>query len=81
MRYNFTGFYGSYGHILEHNDGTAYVEIIWNGYIPTEPYRKTYKNIKGAKIALGRMLEIYHITDIFEKRGNEYVKIHQTQKV
>lgn len=63
-RYNFSGFYGSYGKIEINNDGTAFVEIIWNGYIPTEPYRKTYKSLRGAKIALGRMLESYTLKEV-----------------
>ena len=60
-RYNFKGFYGSYGYILEHDDGTVFVEIIWNTCIPYEPYRKTYKNMRGAKIALARLLDVYTV--------------------
>lgn len=62
-RYNIKTFYGSYGHIIVHNDGKANLEIIWNGYIPTEPYRKTYKTLTGAKIALGRMCDSYTLTE------------------
>ena len=58
MTYTFRGFYGSYGKITE-NDGSFDLEIIWNGYLPQEPYRKTYTTLRGAKIALGRMLESY----------------------
>lgn len=65
-RYNFNGFYGSYGHINVEKSGVAHLEIIWNGYIPTEPYHKTYKTLRGAKIALGRMLESYTITKYSE---------------
>ena len=63
-RYNLKGFYGSYGYILEHDDGTAFIEIIWNGCLPSEPYRKTYKTFKGVKIALGRMLESYTLKEV-----------------
>ena len=62
-RYNFSTFYGSYGHILVHKNGTAHLEIIWNGYIPVKPYRKTYKSLKGAKIALGKMTDSYTLTE------------------
>lgn len=62
--YNFKGFYGSYGQIKVNNSGIAHLEIIWNGYIPTKPYKKTYKTLKGAKIALGRMLESYSISEV-----------------
>ena len=63
-RYNFSGFYGSYGKIEINNDGTAFLEIIWNAYIPIKPYRKTYKTLRGAKIALGRMLESYTLKEV-----------------
>lgn len=63
-RYNFSGFYGSYGYIKVNNDGTAFVEIIWNGYLPSAPYHKTYKTLRGAKIALGRMLESYTLKEV-----------------
>ena len=63
-RYNFKGFYGSYGHIKVNNAGIAYLEIIWNAYLPTKPYRKTYKSLRGAKIALGKMLEVYTIKEV-----------------
>ena len=63
-RFNFTSFYGSYGHIKVDNVGNAYLEIIWNAYIPIKPYRKTYKTLRGAKIALGKMLESYTIKEV-----------------
>lgn len=63
QRYNFKGFYGSYGHLIVNGDGTVFCEIIWNGCLPEEPYRKTYKSLRGAKIALGRMLDVYTLTE------------------
>ena len=68
-RYNFTGFYGSYGHILVNDDGSAFVEIIWNGCLPCEPFRKTYRTERGAKIALSRFLDSYRITDTYRTEG------------
>lgn len=62
-RYNIKTFYGSYGKLIEHNNGTCELEIIWNGYTPQKPYRKTYKSLKGAKIALGRMCDVYTLTE------------------
>jgi hypothetical protein len=62
-RYNFTTFYGSYGHMIVHNNGKTSLEIIWNGYIPQKPYRKTYKTFRGAKIALGRIADAYTLTE------------------
>ena len=62
-RYNFKGFYGAYGHILVNNDGTAKVEIIWNTCIHTPKFTKKYKSLKGAKIALSRMLDSYTLTE------------------
>ena len=61
--WNFTTFYGSYGKIVENQDGYD-LEIIWNGYFPQEPFRKTYNTLKGAKIALGRMCESYRIRQV-----------------
>lgn len=61
--YTFKGFYGSYGKIIE-NEGSYDLEIIWNGYFPQEPYRKAYKTLRGAKIALGRMLESYTMKEV-----------------
>ena len=58
-RYNYRGFYGDYGHIVVHNDGTANLEMIIGG----KSYRKKYKSLTGAKIALGRMSECYTITE------------------
>ena len=63
-RWNVKGFYGSYGHIVEHNDKTASIEIIWNTSVPLPPYRKNYKTLRGAKIALGRMLDSYTLEDV-----------------
>ena len=61
--YTFNTFYGSYGKIVEHNDGTCNMEIIWNGYFPEKPYRKKYKSLRGAKIALGRMCDAYTLKE------------------
>lgn len=58
-RYNYKGFYGDYGHMIVHNDGTTNLEMICNGKV----YRKKYKTFKGAKIALGRMSDSYTITE------------------
>ena len=60
--WNIRTFYGSYGKIEEHN-GQYHMEIIWNGYVPAEPYRKTYKTLRGAKIALGKMCDCYTLTE------------------
>jgi hypothetical protein len=62
-RYNIKSFYGSYGHIIEHNDGSCNMEIIWNTCIGLKPYRKKYKTLKDAKIALGRMCDVYTLTE------------------
>ena len=64
IRYNISGFYGEYGNIKVYNDGPARLEIVFNGYIPREMFCKRYKTLKGAKIALGKMLDIYHLTEV-----------------
>ena len=58
-RYNYKGFYGDYGHMIVHNNGTTNLEMIIGGKV----YRKKYKTFKGAKIALGRMSDSYTITE------------------
>lgn len=63
-RLNFTTFYGSYGHIIEHNDKTANLEIIWNAAGPIKPYRKKYKSLHGAKIALARLTDSYELKEV-----------------
>ena len=65
-RYNLKTFYGSYGKVIEHNNGNCDLEIIWNGYVPQKPYRKTYHSMRGVKIALGRMCDSYTLTAIKE---------------
>lgn len=59
-RYNYKGFYGDYGYILIHNNGTATLEMIVSG----KKYRKTYKSFRGAKIALGRMSDSYTLKEV-----------------
>lgn len=59
-RYNYKGFYGDYGHIVVHNDGTATLEMICSG----KKTRKTYKSFKGAKIALGKMSDSYTLKEV-----------------
>lgn len=59
-RFNYKGFYGDYGCIVEHNDATATLEMICSG----KKYRKTYKSLTGAKIALGRMSDSYTLTEV-----------------
>lgn len=63
-RYNLKTFYGSYGYIQENDDKSAYLEIIWNAAIPTTPYKKTYKSIRGAKIALARLVDSYTLQEV-----------------
>ena len=58
-RYNYKGFYGDYGHMIVHNDGTTNLEMIIGGRV----YRKKYKTFRGAKIALGRMSDCYTLTE------------------
>ena len=60
-RYNYSGFYGDYGHIIVHNDGTATLEMICYG---RKFHRKRYKSFTGAKIALGRMSDSYTLTEV-----------------
>ena len=62
-RYNYKGFYGDYGHIVVHNDGTANLEMIIPGFPTGKIYRKKYKTFTGAKIALGRMSDSYTLTE------------------
>ena len=59
VRYNCKGFYGDYGHIVVHNNGTANLEMICGGKI----YRKKYKTFKSAKAALTRMSDCYTLTE------------------
>lgn len=47
-RWNFTGFYGEYGYIIEHNNGTATLEMIAGMH----KYRKKYSTLKGAKMPI-----------------------------
>jgi len=63
-RWNIETFYGSYGHIQENDDKTAYLEIIWNGYVPTTQFGKTYKSLRGAKIALGKLTDLYTLKEV-----------------
>ena len=63
-RFNIKTFYGSYGYIQENDDKTAYLEIIWNASIPTEPHKKTYKSLRGAKIALAKLVESYELKEV-----------------
>ena len=41
-RWNFTGFYGEYGYIIEHKNGTATLEMIAGMH----KYRKKYSTLK-----------------------------------
>jgi len=59
-RWNFTGFYGEYGYIKEHNNKTATLEMIAGN----TKYRKTYKTLRGAKIALGKMSDAYTLKEV-----------------
>ena len=61
--YTFNTFYGSYGKIVEHNDGTCNMEIIWNAYTAHKPYRKKYKTLAGCKRALSIMCDAYTIKE------------------
>ena len=70
-RWNIKTFYGSYGYIQENDDKTAYLEIIWNGYTPTTPFKKTYKTLCGAKIALGRLTDSYTLEEVNQEANNE----------
>lgn len=63
-RYNYKGFYGDYGYILVHNDGTATLEMIIAGYPSGKKIRKRYKSLRGAKIALGRYSDSYTLTEV-----------------
>ena len=63
-RWNIETFYGSYGYIIENDDKTAKLEIIWNQHVPTAPYRKTYKSLRGAKIALGKLTDSYTLKEV-----------------
>lgn len=58
-RYNYKGFYGDYGHMIVHNDGTTKLEMVCGGKV----YCKKYKTFTGAKIALGRMSDSYTLTE------------------
>ena len=62
-RWNLSTFYGSYGYIQENDDKTATLEIIWNGYLPEAPFRKTYNTLRGAKIALGKLTDSYTLKE------------------
>lgn len=64
IRYNIRGFYGEYGYITKNDDGSSTLEIIANGYFPTPIIHKEYTSFKGAKIALGRMLDSYRLTEV-----------------
>ena len=59
-KWNINGFYGEYGYLKEHNDGSATLEII-AGY--QKDHRK-YKTLKGAKIALGKKCDSYKLTEV-----------------
>ena len=59
-RWNFKGFYGEYGYIVEHNNGTATMEMISGGH----KYHKKYKTLRGAKIALGNMSDSYELKEV-----------------
>lgn len=59
-RYNYKGFYGDYGRIIVHNDGTANLEMICSGKI----FRRKYKTFKGAKAALTRYSDCYTLTEV-----------------
>ena len=60
-RYFYKGFYGDYGHITEHNNGSAVLEMYANG---KRFHHKRYKTLRGAKIALGRFSDSYTITKV-----------------
>lgn len=59
-RWNFKGFYGEYGYIIEHNNGAATLEMIAGMH----KYRKKYSTLKGAKIALGKMSDSYNLKEV-----------------
>ena len=59
-RFNFTGFYGEYGHIIEHNNKTATLEMIAGN----KKYRKRYSTLRGARIALGKMSDSYTLKEV-----------------
>lgn len=61
-RYNYRGFYGDYGHMIVHNDGTTNLEMICGGKV----YRKKYKSLRSAKAALTRMSDAYTLTEYKE---------------
>lgn len=73
-RWNIETFYGSYGYIQENDDKTAYLEIIWNGYVPTTPFKQTYNSLRGAKIALGRLTDssytLKEVTHLLKQEAN-----------
>lgn len=59
-RWNFSGFYGEYGYIIEHKNGTATLEMI-SGF---HKHHKKYKTLRGAKIALGKMSDSYTLKEV-----------------
>lgn len=64
IRYNINGFYGEYGYITKNDDGSSTLEIVFNGYLPAELFHKDYTSFKGAKIALGKMLDSYRLAEV-----------------
>ena len=60
-RYNYKGFYGDYGHMIEHNNGQTTLYCYIGGKLTD---KRKYKNIASAKSALYRMSDAFTLTEV-----------------
>lgn len=59
-RYTYEGFYGDYGTLIVHNDGRTTLTMNYG----TKTEKRRYNSFRGAKIALGRMVDSYTIKEV-----------------